>query len=424
MDIQEIYNIFKQYPNITTDSRNCPTDSLFFALKGEKFNGNTFAKETLKKGCKYAFVSEKEYADDKNIFYVGDTLKALQELATLHRATLNTPILGITGTNGKTTTKELTANVLKKKYNLLYTQGNLNNQIGVPLTLLQLKPEHQFAIIEMGASHPLDIKELVEIARPNFGLITNVGHAHIAGFGSFDNIVNTKCELYDFLKENDGIAFINSKNDILVGEAKKRALNYVPYNTDETIHVVHDELSPLFKFNWGETAIHTNLIGSYNLENVLAAITIGLHFGIAKEDAINAITSYEPTNNRSMLKRTLRNEIMVDAYNANPTSMNAALDNFIQLRRENKIVILGDMKELGVDSEMEHQKIADKLNDIHFKRIYLVGPNFKKTFCPQAEKFDNVSQLTEELKKESFSNSSIFLKGSNAMNLTAAIESL
>ncbi len=417
IELDRLYDLFSKHSTITTDSRNCPPNSIFFALKGEKFNGNLFAKETIKKGCLYAIVDEPGIADNKNIFYVEDTLKTLQQLARKHRKTLQTPIIAVTGTNGKTTTKELTATVLKKKFNLLYTQGNLNNHIGVPMTLLQLKKEHQMAIIEMGANHPGEIKTLVDIAEPDFGIITNVGKAHIAGFGSFEGVIHTKCELYDFLKAHKGEAFVNQANEILSREAANRTLPTISYGqgTPNSAEIVSSD--PYLVIRWRERKIHTQLIGRYNFENVLAAITIGLNFGVDENSIVSAIESYAPTNNRSQFKKTERNELIIDAYNANPTSMKASLDNFLQIHHEKKAVILGDMKELGTESETEHQKIANTLNASDIDDVFLVGENFAKTNCTKAKKFDNVALLNQYLEHSSLTGKLILIKGSNSMKL-------
>jgi len=424
MKIEQIYQLFLQHPTITTDSRNCPKGAIFFALKGAKFNGNKFAKETIEKGCSFAFVDEKEYADEKNIFYVDDCLSTLQQLATFHRKTLNTPIIGITGTNGKTTTKELIASVLKQKFNILYTQGNLNNHIGVPLTLLQLKKEHEMAIIEMGANHPGEIKTLVNIACPNYGIITNVGKAHIEGFGSFEGVIKTKSELYDYLKDHNGKAFFNQGNEILKKVIAEKGLSSIAYGTGTDTDATILSSDPFLSIQWNGQQIQTNLIGRYNFENVLAAIAIGKTFQIATSQIVAALENYEPTNNRSQFKKTANNELIIDAYNANPTSMNASLDNFMQIQKNNKSVILGDMKELGVISTTEHQKVADKLNDSSITNIFLIGPNFAQTNCPKATKFNDVIALNEYLHSHPLQDSLVLIKGSNSMKLIECINSL
>ncbi len=421
MDINQIYDLFLLHPVITTDRRNCPEGAIFFALKGANFNGNQFAKETIQKGCAFAFVDEKEYADDKQIFYVPNCLTTLQQLAEKHRMTLNTPIIGVTGTNGKTTTKELIASVLKQKYNILYTQGNLNNHIGVPMTLLQLKKEHEIAIIEMGANHPGEIKTLVNIARPNYGIITNVGKAHIEGFGSFEGVINTKCELYDFLKENNGKAFVNKGNDILSDKAQQKGISSIFYGKGADINAEILSSDPFLSIQWNGHQINSQLIGRYNLENIVAAIAIGKNFQLSDEQIVTAIENYTPTNNRSQFKQTEHNELIIDAYNANPTSMNASLDNFILINGKEKAVILGDMKELGNVSDSEHQKVADKLSQSSISEILLIGPNFAKTNCPRAQKFNDVTALNDYLSKNPINGKLVLVKGSNSMKLIECV---
>lgn len=363
---------------VTTDSRNCPAGSMFIALKGATFNGNAFAAQALKQGCRYAVIDEPEYAGEGTIL-VEDCLKTLQQLANYHRRQLHLPVIGITGTNGKTTTKELISTVLSRKFNTLYTEGNLNNHIGVPLTLLRLNPQHEMAVVEMGASHPGDIKELVDIAEPDYGIITNVGRAHLQGFGSFEGVIRTKGELYDFLRAKGGATiFIQNENPYLNGIAG--GLTCVRYGQTPGLYVSGELIScsPFLSFRWAAGGIShevaTHLIGSYNLDNMLAAVAIGRYFGVPDEDISDALASYLPHNNRSQLKETADNKLIVDAYNANPTSMMAALKNFRLIEAPHKMVILGDMKELGTVSHEEHQKVVDYLNECGFERVVLVGP--------------------------------------------------
>ena len=421
MEISEIYKIFLKFPIVTTDSRKCPENSIFFALKGENFNGNKFAESALEKGCAYAFVDEKEYADGKRILWVDNCLVTLQKLAEYHRQQLGTKIIAVTGSNGKTTTKELLASVLSKKFNLMYTQGNLNNHIGVPLTLLSLKKEHELAIVEMGASHPGDIEELVNIAHPNFGLITNIGTAHILGFGSFEGVVKTKCELYDYLKANGGKVFYNQMNPLL--DEKSKGLDRIAYGTGSDFSAELIGSDPFLSISWKGSRIDTHLIGAYNFENVLAGIAIGSYFGVDASDIIDAIAGYSPTNSRSQFVKSERNELIIDAYNANPTSMTAALENFSKMRSSRKVVILGDMKELGHVSETEHQRIADMVVSMGLDKAFLIGPNFKLTRS-DAFKFDTVDELNEFLKKNPITDSTVLVKGSNSMKLTACVENL
>lgn len=424
MDIEKLYDIFREHPVVTTDSRDCPEGSVFFALKGANFNGNKFAASALEKGCSYAVVDEPEYAQDGRFIVVDDCLMALKALARHHRRTLATRIIGITGTNGKTTTKELVAAVLKEKYNVLYTEGNFNNDIGVPKTLLRLRPEHDIAVVEMGASHPGDIKALVDVAEPDFGIITNVGRAHLQGFGSFEGVVHTKGELYDFLRSRDGAkVFIDNDNEHLKGIAA--GLDLVRYGTgdDASLYVSGKvtSCSPMLNFTWkragGQTHdVETHLIGAYNVTNMLAAATIGLYFGVSEEQVCHALSGYTPSNNRSQLEVTAHNRLIVDAYNANPTSMAAALKNFRDMTVERKMAILGDMRELGEVSLEEHQKVVDFLLTAGLDEVWLVGEEFGKTDCP-FRKFADVEQVKAAIRQQMPENRYILIKGSNDIKL-------
>lgn len=425
MDINFIYDIFAKCSCVTTDSRNCPEGSLFIALKGASFNGNRFASEALSKGCKFALVDEAEFADGKNIFLVDDCLIALQALAREHRKRIGTKIIGITGTNGKTTTKELIAAVLSRKYNVLFTQGNLNNHIGVPVTLLGLKKEHDIAVVEMGANHPGEIETLVNIALPDFGIITNIGKAHLEGFGSFEGVIKTKGELYDFLRCNNRVAFINSDNEILTSIAN--GIEQIKYGKEEFGNFASAEVkdaSPFLSIKYNNCTIQTNLIGNYNFENVLAAITIGKYFDVPDSEIASALENYVPTNNRSQLKKTEKNSLIIDAYNANPTSMRASLMNFINISAENKCVILGDMRELGNDSQKEHEAIVNLLCSYDFKEIHLVGSEFKKVAASGMKTYENVAELTDFIKENPIAGSTILIKGSNSMQLIKTVDFL
>ena len=429
-----LYSLFQHHPVITTDSRDCPAGSIFFALKGESFNGNQYAAAALDKGCAYAVIDEAQYALDDRYIVVPDVLTTLQQLANEHRRALGTPIIGITGTNGKTTTKELIATVLSQKYNVLYTQGNFNNHIGVPKTLLRLTPEHDIAVIEMGANHPGEIKTLVNIVEPNYGIITNVGKAHIEGFGSFEGVIRTKGELYDFLRQKaDSKVFIDTDNEHLMGISE--GLTLVPYVKGEVI-----ACDPFLRFRWspeeqevlrqgsGEQSsepvpvnvpvyeVQTHLIGAYNMKNMLAAATIGLAFGITPEQINEALAGYVPTNNRSQLTVTEHNRLIVDTYNANPTSMMAALQNFVLMAVEPKMAILGDMGELGSISRDEHQKIVDFLLEHHLDNVWLVGKEFGNIDSP-FRKFADVASVKEALAAQRPEGQYILIKGSNSNRL-------
>ncbi len=420
----QLYSLFLQHPVVTTDSRDCPEGSIFFALKGESFNGNAYAAAALEKGCSYAVVDEAQYAMDERYIVVPDVLTALQQLAHEHRRALGTKIIGITGTNGKTTTKELVAAVLSRKFNVLYTQGNFNNHIGVPKTLLRLTEAHDIAVVEMGANHPGEIKTLVEIVEPDYGIITNVGKAHLEGFGSFEGVIKTKGELYDNLRQHSQTCvFIDADNEYL--RAIADGLTLVKYGVDSTDAdlVVRGEITgntPYLCFRWttaGQTYdVRTCLVGAYNIYNMLAAATMGLHFGISPEEITASLEEYAPTNNRSQLTVTDRNTLIVDTYNANPTSMAAALDNFIRMQAQRKMAILGDMRELGDCSVVEHQKVVDYLSAHGLENVWLVGGEFYKTDCG-FRKFQDVDEVKAVLAKTPVEYCHILIKGSNGMRL-------
>lgn len=429
MEMKDLYELFLQHPTITTDSRDVPEGSMFFALKGETFDGNAYAKAALEQGAAYAVIDEKEYAEEDNehLILVEDVLTTLQQLAKYHRVHLGTPIIGITGTNGKTTTKELIATVLKKKYNVLYTQGNFNNHIGVPKTLLQLTKEHDIAVIEMGANHPGEIKTLVEIVLPDFGIITNVGKAHLLGFGSFEGVIRTKGELYDFLRAIEGTVFINNENPHLLGISK--GLKLVKYGQTETDGLLVKgqlvECNPFLKFEWNGGVVQTRLIGSYNLDNALAAACIGTYFEVPSNDICDALAEYTPSNNRSQLTITKANKLVVDAYNANPTSMKAALDNFRLIQADHKMCILGQMGELGDVSEEEHQKVIDLIGEGDFEQVWLVGDNFAKTRHPANYRlFANVEEVKTAISTQKPQGFLILIKGSNSNKLVQTVELL
>ncbi len=433
MNIELLYSVFLQHPTVTTDSRNCPAGSMFFALRGENFDGNLYASVALEKGCSVAVVDNPAIvpSEDNRYILVDDVLSTLQALAMHHRCQLGTRIIQVTGTNGKTTTKELLNAVLSQRFCTLCTQGNLNNHIGVPLTLLRLKPEHEVAIVETGANHPGEIAFLCRIVQANCGLVTNVGRAHLEGFGSFEGVKRTKGELYDDLKARSCPAFINSKDTDLMAMAHERGLDIIPYVEGEVA-----ECSPMLNVSWHDTAnnqwhavttsqwhtIATNLIGTYNLPNVLSAITVGLHFGISPQDINQALSSYVPTNNRSEFRQTERNRLIIDAYNANPTSMAAALDNFQRMNAPHKMAILGEMRELGVESPTEHQRIITQLSAMsNLDEVWLVGDNFCNTDISSLSLpyslFTNVQQVKDRLASTPLTDRTILIKGSNGTKL-------
>ena len=437
MDIKELYKLYQQHPQITTDSRECPKDSIFLALKGESFDGNKFATSALEKGCSYAIIDEPEYKQDDRFILVDNCLQTFKDLAREHRRQFDIPVIGITGTNGKTTTKELIAAVLSQKYNVLYTQGNFNNDVGVPKTLFRLTKEHEIAVIEMGASHPGDIKTLVETAEPTCGLITNVGRAHLQGFGSFEGVIKTKGELYDFLRsQKDSLIFINADNEYLmdlISDDEEVWLS--PYSTDadNQYSCISGEIiacDPFLKFRWREPLmvleeegrstkwhkVQTKLIGSYNIDNLLAAIAVGINFGVDRKKICAALEEYTPSNNRSQMTITEKNHLIVDAYNANPTSMHAALDNFSLIQAEKKMAILGQMGELGEESEKEHRMLVDRLESSGYDEVWLVGDNFKDIACP-FRKFHDVEEVKLALKENCPEGFYILIKGSNSNKL-------
>lgn len=382
---------------VSTDTRNLPAGCVFFALHGANFDGNKFAKQALEQGASLAVIDNPEYALPEGTLLVPNTLLSLQDLARAWRRELGLPIIGITGTNGKTTTKELLATVLSTKFHLHYTQGNLNNQIGVPLTLLQITRAHEMAIVEMGASHPGDIKELVDIAEPNCGLITNVGRAHLEGFGSFEGVQQTKKELYDYQREHQGFIFRNTDNPYLAQMAGD--LKTVAYTT-------------------GTMPSGTNLVGEYNAENVSAAICVGEYFGISREQALEAIRQYVPTNNRSQAMQTANNHLIVDAYNANPTSMQAAINAF-----KGDTYILGAMRELGEYSHLEHQNIVNMLAERKADNVFLVGEEYLQTTSPYPV-FENVEQLHQYLQQQPLKGKNILLKGSRSTQMEKLLDIL
>lgn len=418
--MSNLYNIFLNSAGITTDSRDCPKGSIFFALKGETFDGNKYAGAALDKGCAYAVVDEAEYAADDRFILVPDVLTALQQLANEHRRALGTRIIGVTGTNGKTTTKELIAAVLSKKYNVLYTQGNFNNHIGVPKTLLRLTKEHEIAVVEMGANHPGEIKTLVNIVEPDYGIITNVGKAHLEGFGSFEGVIKTKGELYDFLRQKGGSkVFIDADNEHLTCIAHDlEQIKYGVKSDAGTLAVKGEVIAcdPFLRFRWNGGEVNTHLIGAYNIYNMLAAATIGMHFGVTPAQINEALTEYVPSNNRSQLTVTENNKLVVDTYNANPTSMMAALENFTLMAMPSKMAILGSMGELGAVSHDEHQRIVNYLTQHGYNDVWLVGKEFGQIDCGY-RKFADVEAVKQELLSHPLKDQCILIKGSNTMRL-------
>ena len=433
MEIKELYKLYQQHPCITTDSRNCPEGSIFLALKGESFNGNQFAQSALEKGCAYAIIDESEYKKDERFIVVKDCLQTFKDLAREHRHQFEMPMVGITGTNGKTTTKELIRAVLSECYSVMATEGNFNNDVGVPKTLFRLNDDHDIAVVEMGASHPGDIKTLVETAEPTCGLITNVGRAHLQGFGSFEGVCKTKGELYDFLIAHNCPIFVNRDNEHLMQMIAERGgtpdIYYYGQSDNEDILIRGEVVScaPFLKFRWREQdhdanyvsewmEVQTNLIGAYNLDNMLAAITVGYVNNVPFEQINHALASYVPTNNRSQLTETETNHLIVDAYNANPTSMAAAIDNFKRMEVSPKMAILGKMGELGDVSEEEHQKVVSQLEKAGFDEVWLVGEEFKKV-SSKFRTFHDVEEVKTAIAQQQPQHKYILIKGSNSVKL-------
>ena len=437
------YSIFEAHPVVTTDSRDCPAGSIFIAMKGEHFNGNAYARQALDAGCSYAVIDDPTYYDasDPRLLMVADCLKVFQELAREHRRRLGTRVIGITGTNGKTTTKELVSTVLSQRLRVLYTQGNYNNDLGVPKTLVRLRADHDIAVIEMGASHPGDIRTLVNIVEPDYGLITNVGKAHLQGFGSFEGVLRTKGELYDYLRGRgegfDGrrpgpLVFINNDNPHLCGISHGLSLYRYGQHADERLEVEGEliDCNPFLHFRWRLRGgawheVQTQLIGAYNLDNALAAASIGHYFGISEEEVSAALSGYRPSNNRSQLTVTARNRLVVDAYNANPTSMHAALENFRLMKVDHKMCIIGQMGELGDSSAMEHQRCVDDLAECGFEEVWLVGELFAATRHPSSFRlFRDVEEVSDAIAAACPEGRVILIKGSNSTRLFTLPEKL
>lgn len=431
-DIETLYKEFLSASGVTTDSRKAGENMIFFALRGDNFNGNLFAGKALKKGCRLAVVDDPEIEKKQGIYHVKDSLKCLQDLANYHRLRLKIPVIAITGSNGKTTTKELMQRILSKKYKTIATQGNLNNHIGVPLTLLSIR-EADIAIIEMGANHPGEIDFLCRIAEPDYGIITNIGKAHLEGFGSFEGIKKTKSELYRFLDERKGVVFINGNNPILEEVSQLdniQKIHYIDGNNplcDGFIIESGNDLKVGIKFIPQQKILEARvkMTGSYNLENILAAACIGYYFKVMPEEIISALQSYESTNNRSQYLDTGKNQIILDAYNANPTSMKESMENFSNMEGDNKILILGDMLELGSYSEDEHKDLLLNIRSENFSAVYLVGEEFSR-FKDEFEFkfFSDPEELREHFQQSPVVDGLLLLKGSRGIGLEKIIDLL
>jgi UDP-N-acetylmuramoyl-tripeptide--D-alanyl-D-alanine ligase len=423
--IQKIYSKYKESGKVSTDTRQITPRSVFFALKGPNFNANEFAKEALTKGASCVIVDEEKFVTDERIFLVDDGLTALQELAKYHRNQLNIPFVGLTGSNGKTTSKELVSAVLSKKFKTYATKGNLNNHIGVPLTILSIDSSHEMAVIEMGANHLGEIALLCNIANPTHGFITNIGRAHIGTFGGYENIIRGKSELFQHLISHDGQVFINSQNPILANMSKRFKQPLFYPSKGDYYHAELIDANPLVRIkaeNGDE--IKTQMIGAYNFENIAAALCIGKFFGVEDELANAAITEYTPGNMRSQVMQKGNNTIILDAYNANPSSMEAAINNLAEMKASRKIAILGDMYELEDEAEAEHKKLGSTLKAKGIREAYLCGKLIqaaRETF-PEANFFETKEELNEKLKKESIQNATILIKASRGMAMEKVID--
>jgi len=420
MNISQLHKIFLGSTGITTDTRKVDQGNIFFALKGDNFDGNIFANKAISDGASYAIVENSDVAIDNRYILVDNVLETLQNLAAFHRNYLNIPIIAITGTNGKTTTKELVREVLLQKYNVKATQGNLNNHIGVPLTILSFDMDVEIGIVEMGANHIGEIAHLCEIAQPDFGLITNIGKAHIEGFGSYEGVIIAKSELYHYLNDNLGKVFFNSQDVVLEKTLEKLNVKSIPYCLVNTVS------GNLFaQIEWEQSMVKSNLVGNYNVDNIRAAITIGNYFDVEKLNIIKAIENYIPTNNRSQLIRKGELSIIIDAYNANPSSMNVALNNLASLKSSSKVAILGDMLELGDVAFEEHQTIVDKAMDFGFDKIIFVGSNFlqhKNVSKQNVDFFASFDEMKNSNKIDIPSPSTVLIKGSRGIGLERVLD--
>lgn len=424
MNIENLHTLFLNSTGVNTDTRKITKGNLFFALKGEHFNGNLFAKKALELGASYAIIDEGEFTveNSKTILFE-NVLQTLQELATYHRNYLKTPIIALTGSNGKTTTKELINAVLKEKYKTVATLGNLNNHIGVPLTLLSMNKNTEMGIVEMGANHPEEIAALCNIAQPDFGYITNFGKAHLEGFGSVEGVIKAKSELYHYLKKNNKTVFINKEDIIQVEKSKSiQSFSFGQKNSGANLEINLLDANPFLKVNFLKTEIESKLLGHYNFSNIAAAIAMGIYFDVSQGNIKKGIENYTPGNNRSQIIKKGSNTIILDAYNANPSSMLAALENFDQLDAKSKIVVIGDMFELGTDAPSEHQNIVDYIEKKCLTQAFIVGENFFKTNTETVKKFKDFEALKLQLSNIRVENAHVLIKGSRGMALERVLD--
>jgi UDP-N-acetylmuramoyl-tripeptide--D-alanyl-D-alanine ligase len=427
MDIQTLHQHFINSEGICTDSRKVEKNHLFFALSGQNFDGNQFAEQALTKGAMLTVIDNEKYKTQNSCILVPDVLKCLQELAFFHRKWLATPIIAITGTNGKTTTKELIGNVLQKKYNITFTSGNLNNHIGVPLTLLSFTKETQIGVVEMGANHSNEISQLCQIALPDFGIISNIGKAHLEGFGSFEGVIQAKSELYQYCKKNNKKVFVNGNDKLLIDLSKGiEQITYGNTNTNE-YHAQFISANPYLIVKWKDFLIQTQLVGEYNMNNVIASIAVGSYFNVPEKEIVEALSDYKPKNNRSQLTKTQNNTLIIDAYNANPSSMELSVRNFVHIKSPEKLLILGDMFELGEVSEQEHHKIFKLVESLNFKKVFFVGKNFftiKEKFINTYQFFQSIEEIIDFLSRNKISGYTILLKASRGIQLEKVLSLL
>ena len=423
MRIEEIYQLYKLSYRVVKDTREDVKNALYFSLRGESFNGNKYALDAVKNGANYAIIDEAEYKVDDRLILVDDVLLCLQQLARYHREQLNIPILALTGSNGKTTTKELINVVLNKKFNCLATKGNLNNHIGVPLTLLSMTPEYDFGVVEMGANHQLEIEALCDIAQPDFGYITNFGRVHLEGFGSFEGVIKGKTEMYQYLRDDHKMVFVNQEDPIQM--EKSSGINRRTFGGEGAdCPTVFTDADPFVRISLEEIQINSKLIGAYNFANIAAAVCIGNYFGIPSLEIKDAIEGFIPDNNRSQIIQCTSNKVILDAYNANPNSMEAAILNLVSLSDEKKVAILGDMFELGKDSMLEHQKIVDQISAIGLDAAYLIGETFYKTngLNSKMHQFKSFEEFVKSFEGNSYTDTTFLIKASRGMALERTLD--
>ena len=425
--IEELHEKYKKCSSVSTDTRSISNGALFFALKGPNFNANKLAEQALESGAKYVVIDDEQFKKDDRFILVDDCLNTLQQLANYHRKQLDIPFIAITGSNGKTTTKELMREVLAQKYVVYATLGNFNNHIGVPLTILSINESVEIAIIEMGANKLGDIAQLCEIAAPTHGMITNIGKAHVGNFGGFDNIIRAKSELYQYLIENDGQVWINSNQEILANMSKRFNSPLFYPNRGDYYHAHFVEATPYVLFETeNKKTVQSQLVGAYNFENIAAALCVGKFFDVDEEKANEAIRNYLPSNNRSQVIDRKSNTIIMDAYNANPSSMEVAIDNFGKMKGERKVVVLGDMYELGEESDSEHERLGEIVAAQNFDHVFFCGKLIKPALntCPNALYFEEKKELGQALRQQKYQDTLMLLKASRGIGLETILEDI